>query len=233
VDGQSVYLISDGGLSAVVSPLLDGVGQKAVSPTRILAYESVIEALHAERSVLPVRYATVLEERSAVIEMLHRHQEVFLSALRELDGCVEMAIRILADGGKDQNTLACSPPPLVRLAGRSPGEGFRSWSGADYLLARKRYYVQRDGIGVRGAELQEEFCRALSGLFIQCKKEDPLASSHLFCRPVASVDFLVKRENENAFRQAFRNLSQRRPEMILLSGPWPPYSFVPAHPAGG
>jgi len=209
------------------------VSQGAFDLARILAYESVIEALHAERSVLPVRYATVLEERSEVIEMLHRHQEVFLSALRELDGCVEMAIRILAAGEKDQNAPACSPPRWVRLAGRSPGEGFRSWSGADYLLARKHFYAQIDGIGVRGAELQEEFCQALAGLFVQSKKENPLLSSHFFCRPVASVDFLVKRENENAFRQAFRDLSQRRSEMILLSGPWPPYSFVPAHPAGG
>jgi len=96
VDGQPVFLLSNDGLSATVSKIQHPNISYNIS--WLLAYKQVIEAFHNDLAiggVIPMRYGCLFEERSQVIQILKKCRVKYISLLKELEGCVEMGIRIL------------------------------------------------------------------------------------------------------------------------------------------
>src|SRR3989304_6048406 len=68
VGRRSGFLVEKNGLSAAVSRISD----RDLSPDipRVLAYESVIESIHRRGAVIPLRYGSVLEQKSQNAELL-------------------------------------------------------------------------------------------------------------------------------------------------------------------
>ena len=96
VDGQRVFLLSNDGLSATVSKIQHP--QISYNISWLLAYKQVIEAFHndpAVSGIIPMRYGCLFKERSQVIQILIKCRVKYISLLKELEGCVEMGIRIL------------------------------------------------------------------------------------------------------------------------------------------
>jgi hypothetical protein len=153
--------------------------------------------------------------------MLNRNNNVCLSALRELEGCVELGIRMIVESQESE------PAPVETALDLPP----RSL-GVRYLAARKYHYIARDRFPRQGTDLTEEIREAFRGLFVKCRMETSPVPHSIFRAPVMSLDFLVERKNVSAFRQTFRMLNKGSHAKILLSGPWPPYSFVPTHMGG-
>src|SRR3972149_1891686 len=128
VGGAPVRLIEERGLGAAVSR----IEPPDLTPNvaRALSYAGVVEALHADRAVLPMRYGCLFEEERQVVELLRVHGEEYAGLLRGLDGCVEMGVRVLLP---TESPFPCPPldPEIegasgrARLAARagSPGRG--------------------------------------------------------------------------------------------------------------
>jgi len=221
VDGQPVSLIIASDLCMAVSAASSRVNDACPEVERILAFERVVETFHRERPVLPVRYGLVLDDELQVIEMLNRNRNVYISALRELEGCVELGIRIIVEHQESE------PTPVESALDLPP-----HCSGVRYLAVRKRYYIARDRSPRQETDLTEEIREAFRGLFVKCRMETSTIPNSIFRAPIMSLDFLVERKNVTAFRRTFRMLSKESHVKILLSGPWPPYSFVPTHMGG-
>jgi len=221
VDGQPVSLIIASDLCMVVSAVSNRANDARPDVERILAFERVVETFHRERPVLPVRYGLILDDELQAIGMLNRNSAVYISALRELEGCVELGIRMIVENEESE------PAPVETALDLPP----RSL-GVRYLAARKYHYIARDRSPRQGTDLTEEIREAFRGLFVKCRMETSPVPNSIFRAPVVSLDFLVERKNVNAFRQTFRMLNKGSHAKILLSGPWPPYSFVPTHMGG-
>jgi len=221
VDGQPVSLIMASDLCMVVSAVSNRINDARPDVERILAFERVVETFHRERPVLPVRYGLVLDDELQAIGMLNQNKNVCISALRELEGCVELGIRIIVENQESE------PAPAETALDLPP----RSL-GVRYLAARKYHYIARDRSSRQGTYLTEETREAFRGLFVKCRMETSPVVNSIFRAPVMSLDFLVERKNVNAFRQTFRTLNKGSHVKILLSGPWPPYSFVPMRMGG-
>jgi len=215
VDGQPVRLIENGSLSAVVSVLSARIESLPRDARSVLVYEKVIETFHREGAVLPLRYGSLLEEECQVIEHLRQHRQAYLTTLHELDGCVEMGIRVILEHGKGHTPDAREPCEVSPCA-----------TGAEYLAARKDYFAECDRLRGRGTLVPAQLQEVFAGLFVRCRLESLPPPGSFFRVPVLSLDFLVKREYEEAFRQTFRTLSQAHSLKMLLSGPWPPHSFA-------
>jgi hypothetical protein len=91
-----------------------------------------------------------------------------------------------------------------------------------YLAARQSQYTARDAARNEVSQLAERMEGAFQGLFARCKTEAFCLRDH----QVLSLHFLVRRDETERFRDAFRRLEQRAPEKLLLTGPWPPYNFA-------
>lgn len=234
VDGQPVFLIDDGGLSVVVSGFLQPAGSPAADVSSILDFEKVVAAFHRTRTVLPFRFGCVLDGEARAREALRERRAEYQALLLRLGGCVEMGIRLLLPlKGKEPSGGEAAPVPAART---SPG--------VNYLRARKALYTEEDRFASgEGDDPTVGRCRAaFAGVYEDSRSElPPIPGPGAFkgdrAAPggkngaetavrMASLVFLVKRDREEAFREAFRVLSREGGMKILLSGPWPPYNFV-------
>jgi len=205
VGGAPVKLIEEDGLGAAVS--LIEPSDLAPNIERGLAYARVVEALHAGRTVLPMRYGCLFTEEPRVVELLRLHREEYAAILRELDGCVEMGVRVLADY-QESPSADCG----MRIT-----ESLSQAQGTTYLAGRRTVYAEREW---RDRE-EGKVVAALTGLFVRWKAESLQSNS-----PHVALSFLVKQEAMESFRVAFRRFSRTERARLLLSGPWPPYNFA-------
>ena len=187
---------------------------------RAFAYARVVEAIHAERAVVPMRYGCVFSDEGEVIDLLRARGEEYAHVLQALDGCVEMGILLLV-GRTEVTTHATSVPTDVAVTGDdSPG--------TSYLAGRQRSYHEQDRHIHEGVAQLERIRALFSGLFVTCRTPSPCAPSvhRIVPAPVFGLHFLIKQECLRPFRRVFRRIHPLDGGQLLLSGPWPPYNFV-------
>jgi hypothetical protein len=225
VGGRPVYQVTHRRLSAAMSR----IAQADLTPdlARVRAYDWVVAAFHRRRSVIPLRYGCVLERESQVVQLLEERAPQYEALLQELEGCVEMGLRVLlptvslaavppggAAGGREE--LGPCPPARIAAPARP---------GLAYLTARKARYAHLDRWTTEYRQAADRCLARFAGLYVKSKTEGP--SPRL---PLLSLYFLVPQGLLESFRQAFRNFNCTEPARLLLSGPWPPYNFVTPGP---
>jgi hypothetical protein len=100
--------IRSGDLSVLCRP----ASPREVTPEALWSHDAMLEALMAERDLLPVRYGTVVPDERAAARALAERQEQLMTSLDRVRGAVELALRV---------------QPLAKV---SPA------SGRDYLRAK-------------------------------------------------------------------------------------------------
>jgi len=233
VENCPVVVVTDGDLCAVVSPIEQRSDITRPGVERILAYENIVETLHRRHAVLPVRYGCVFDDASEVIDLLRSRRGVYQAALCQLRGRVEMGIRALLHPTDEAQGRHGHSRTLTDLF-HSNAQGIPP--GRAYLAARRLCYAERDRLDEQLGKQVEAIRQAFAGLFVESVLQDrPFQNAHDGATAI-SIVFLVDREKLGPFRRAFLTFSQAQPTRLLLSGPWPPYSFVPSpspSPAGG
>jgi hypothetical protein len=218
VDDQPVFVTSINGLNAAISMINSSV--PAPDVPRIMAYKRVIDAFHRDRTIIPMRYGCILEDEQKVIQLLENRSNHYASLLKELDGCVEIGIRILST----ESGIGNSDPKNCIYTKNDPAfcTQKQTNSGQAYLDARKAFYDKKDRLS-RHMEMAIDGIRsAVSGLYLKFKQET-LSSSH---GQLISLSFLVPRESVEHFCHVYGHISSEESVKLLMSGPWPPYNFV-------
>ena len=231
VDGAKVSRVAAAGLAASFSRVRP---QDAVpSVPRLQAYARVIEALHKCHTVLPMRYGCELSTRAQLVELLCERRAEFQAALDEVEGCVELSIRILLKKTEAPAPTDVRPAPACRqksptcqshfgdgtpFGGRGPGPS----PGQAYLAKRKAWYVDQDHQWNEAAAAARRMEKAFDGLSLRCVTEPPRPGRE----QLLTLHFLVRRKDQEPFRQEFGRLEKSAPERLLLTGPWPPYNFT-------
>jgi len=237
IDGSTLALAVEGELAAAYSTApVDSL--PAPTPLQAKAYAQAVDIMHRSCTVLPMRYGNVLANEQQIVELLRKHKAEFLSKLQELDGCIEMGIRmIISKQGQHARNDADARPP-------QNGAAYLQWHrrpacdscmftgetpvphGAAYLQARRRRYAELDSVAQQVKDHAGRCRAAFDGLLVQCKIESSTLPDSANYAALLSLYFLVKKECEQPFRRAFRELADREPAKLILSGPWPPYNFA-------
>jgi hypothetical protein len=225
VAGHPVYQVADRRLRAAVSR----INRADLTPDlpRVRAYERVVSSCHRRGTVVPMRYGCVVEQESQVIEMLSAQGSHYEALLQELEGCVEMGLRVLLPSGPWAGVTPGDPEEAREVAGPYPQnpEAAPDRLGLAYLTARKARYARQDRWTKEYRQAADRCQAQFATLFVKCKTEAPSARL-----PLLSLYFLLPRPAVELFRQAFRQLTETESARLLLSGPWPPYNFVTASP---
>jgi hypothetical protein len=225
VGGRPIFQVAHRRLSVVVSQ----VDPPDLAPDlpKVRAYERVISSYHRQGTVVPMRYGCVVGQESRVRQLLDEHGSHYEGLLQELEGCVEMGLRILLPSGPWAAVTPGGPAGSREVVGpqRPDPAGRPDRLGLAYLTARKAQYAHQDRWTREYRQAAERCLAHFSGLFVKSKQEGP--SPRL---PLLSLHFLVPRPAVDPFRQAFRHLTRAEPARLLLSGPWPPYNFVTSDP---
>lgn len=206
-DGVLLSAVVENGLAIVFAQVPDAAAQPTVP--QLLAYARVIEALHRQCPVLPMRFGCLFENGKELCDFLHKRQAIFQPRLRELDGCSEISVRVMhADGPGEES----KPPSIVELKN----------TGAAYLAARRASYLLREHQSQKTTLLGDKLRQAFQGLF-RAFRTDQYADKG---GSVVSFHFLVSSENTDPFRAAFHQFQLESSLKVRLSGPWPPYNFA-------
>lgn len=243
VDGHELGLIGGGwgdggGLVALVSSVpADVFGESALRAQMedlgrleeiARAHHAVIDAAFAETVVLPLRLATVYLDERRVVAMLTEQRPPFERLLAELDGHVELGVKVYADPAAVSTlTAATAPaatvPPEAPAAPASPGRAY---------LARRR--AQRRGT--------QDLYRAAGDIAAEARSvAESLSRARAVHRPqqgelsrhrgenVSNEAYLVATEDADRFRERVGDLALRAPGVhVEVTGPWAPYSFATA-----
>lgn len=223
VGGRPVYQVAHRGLSAALSEI--GRADLAPDIPRIQAYERVVLSYHHKGAVVPMRYGCVVEQESQAIQLLEEHGPQYEVLLQELDGCVEMGLRVLLPSGPWAAVIPGGPEVSREVSGPCPPDPAAAPDrlGLTYLTARKAHYASQDRWTTEYRQAAQRCREQFTGLYVKYTTEAP--SPRL---PLLSLYFLVPRPAVESFRLAFRQLAESEPARLLLSGPWPPYNFVTA-----
>jgi hypothetical protein len=172
------------------------------------AYASTIDALHARETILPLRFGSILESASDLDDWLRVRADEWRTTLEEVEGCDEMGLRVLLD-------QPVNPPSIAANASNDR-------PGTSYLRALKARIDISDAVQAEADRLAGWLGEALGESFRRAIVENTGPDRER----LLSLTYLVPRAALDRFRQALRPLQTRIPGKLLLTGPWPPYSFV-------
>lgn len=215
LEGTSLFSVTHQDIAAVVSTLATA----KVPPTEdnVWRHEAIVEALMADRAVLPVRFGTVLADEAAVHATLAVHYADFAASLDRVRGRVELSLRVLWN----DDVLPPQPSP-------AGGGGCGKGCGRTYLMARLEEERQRQAWRQRAEALAAELHTLLDRLAVESARQVLVTP-----RLLLTAAYLVERDQVAAFRREVEALSAAHPELrFLCTGPWPAYSFVSRFPIG-
>jgi hypothetical protein len=195
-------LLTAHGLAAVASAVEEISAPPSVSS--LLAFEKLVEALHARHAVIPLRYGCVMEDEAAVARLLENHRQDYGALLARLQGMTEMGIRVLW------------PARSAALPDLPPSPGAR------YLASLRNRYPSAQPLAGEEAQLADGIIASLSDCSVEQRREVSSSSQ----QRLLSLYFLTSRAGVERFRNQARQICPPSGAKILLSGPWPPYNFA-------
>jgi hypothetical protein len=226
--GGPLHLLACGQLGAVVSVLRAadagdaGDARPAATTDNLVRHEQVVEAVCAAGAALPVRFGTVLPTAEAVTRALAAQEDTLRADLGRIGDKIEEGVAVLWPSAGATSTMA---QPSAEVGGRAgddaaPGRGGRR--GVAYLRGRQAEYRRAEANQARAEALARDLDAALRPHALDCRRS--LCPSE---RLALRDRYLLERTQASAFQATFDEVRQRHPEVrFLLSGPWPPYSFV-------
>jgi hypothetical protein len=172
----------------------------AASEATLRAHDAVVRALAAAADpVLPVRFGQWVGDEAELARLLAPRAAALRDALRQVAGCQQMTLRVLAPAPPP----AAEPPP-------APAEP--SGPGTRYLLARRRELASPPRIAPLLARLAP---------LVRAERLAPAPRPY-----AATVYHLVERRRLAAYLATLAAAADDDPH-LAWSGPWPPWAFAP------
>ncbi len=215
LEGTSVFTLTYRDIAAVVCPLT--TADVSLTEANLWRHEAIVEALMADRAVLPVRFGTLLADEVAVQNVLAEHYADFVTSLERVRGRVELSLRVLWEIADSEWQMANSSQRSSAISHQPSAS-----SGRAYLMARLEEERQRQARRQQAEALAEELHAPLAQLAAESTQQVLITP-----RLLLTAAYLVERDQVAAFRREVEALSDAHPTLRLLcTGPWPAYNFV-------
>jgi hypothetical protein len=196
-------------------------------------HEAVLDRALAHSTIVPLRLCTIYESEQSVRDMLEREHDSLVQALDALTGRQEWGVKLIADGDLLSDAARSQSAEAAALEDELGG---RTGGGA-YMLRRRLERHVRDAVDSLGAELADEVHAALQAAAVDAvvlPPQNPELSGHQGMMLLNGA-YLVDAEHVDALRELVAQLEERHRALgaqLELTGPWPPYNFLPGGRAG-
>jgi hypothetical protein len=214
LEGASVYNIPYNDIGIVSSDLS---GKVVTDENTVMTHEKVIETLMEKYTVLPMRFHTVFRKEENVILMMQRLYDEFQINLQRLCGKVEIGLKVLWNGKEVKARI---------IEGMNGDGSIRQTNGASpgrNLLEEKLIEYRVDNAFEHEADRSIEGINNMLNGYIADRSYKRLQTENL----LLDAAYLIEREILCDFRERFDKIRTAYGDFrYLLSGPWPPFSFV-------
>lgn len=195
---------------------------------KLRAHEAIVEEIMRRQPILPCKFGTIYRSVGRVQQVIEEHYPRYLEALTFLRDKEEWGVKVYAEVNRlveqvlrtdDQSpALAASPHK------RSPGHA--------YLLQKHRGRQLNEHLEDTLANLSGQVAQTLALQAVQAE----LVSTAVRLpttpgtRLILNAAYLIAKARVNAFLSCCQALDERFATLgirLVLSGPWPPYHFIP------
>jgi hypothetical protein len=222
-NGAKVRSVSAGAASAVVAecrgPLLPTV-------RALRGHDAVVRRIaRVAPAVLPVRFGALVDSDRSLVTLLDAWSEDLQKALTLVDGHCQMTLRLFARAGAAAAPALSGPVGEAKAGDEADGadqahEAARTHPGTKYLTRR----AQAHAFAQSAPEL-EPLRQALA----------PIVTAERIARHgrhdqgslVLTACHLIPRSAVTTYRRLLRRHAAALQYRAVVSGPWPPYAFVP------
>jgi hypothetical protein len=233
-----VERVAAGDLAALVSrvpcaefgaePLRENLNDLAWLERVARSHEAVLDHVLGSTTIVPLRLCTIYESEASVRRMLEREQATLIEALDVLAGRQEWGVKLLLDREMLEREARARSPEAATLEDEA---GSRSAGGA-YMLGRRLERHVREVADSLAAEVAEDVHAHMQDWAIDAVTRPPQnrdLSGHEG-EMLLNGSYLVEDHRADALAELAAELEERHRELgahIELTGPWPPYNFVP------
>jgi hypothetical protein len=215
--GDDLYTVCFNDISAVVSDA--PLKKYRVSRENSLAHEKAIETVMNNNAVLPVRFATIAEDREKVKRILQREHDKFAEMLNNVKDRTELGLKAIfreqAIYGhilqKYENIRLLKEKLTAQNPEKSHYEHVQIGRMVEEALQREKQIVKDD------------ILNTLKPLAAEVKTNDTYGELM-----IVNAAFFVEKKNEADFDQQVRELDEQYGEKVTFkyAGPLPPFNFV-------
>lgn len=212
VGRAGVRVLPLGAYAAVVSETVEE--SPVVNEENLLAHNRVNAAALAVTTPLPCRFGTrTAPERLA--EYVSSNAAALAAALARVRGRVEMSVKLM---GKAE--VETEGGGALRSSGTAVELG-ATGAGTAFLLKKRREILGEEDVRRRAEEAAAWLAAGVGELARETAERLCVSKAML-----VSAAHLVERERVEKYRVRLRTLAAERDDLrLLISGPWPPYSF--------
>jgi hypothetical protein len=192
------------------------------------AHEAVLEDALESGTAVPLRMCTIYESDDSVRRMLEREHDALADALELLSGREEWGVKVLVDPERLTREARARSDEAERLE-RELGD--RSGGGA-YMLRRRLERHVREVADSLASEVADQVHARIQDWAIDAVTLPPQnreLSGHEG-EMLLNAAYLVEADRVAGLADVVRELESRHEDLgarIELTGPWPPYNFVP------
>jgi hypothetical protein len=236
---RPVELLAEGSLAAAVSevaleefgeaPLRERLRDMAWVERVARGHETVLEQIRAQATVVPMRMCTVYRSESRVREMLRLQEGALRHAIGHLDGKAEWGVKVFSDTS-ELTAVGTDAPDDQESADEARGAAYmRRRHGARDRRERERQQLEESA-----GQIHERLC-TLAGDGHALPPQRPEVSGHAGDMVLNGV-YLVPNDSQERFHAEVQVLEDEFAPLgvkLVLTGPWPPYNFVPGSIGAG
>jgi hypothetical protein len=178
-------------------------------------HDDVVRAAARVTTTIPLRLATICADDAAAARRLAELDNQAATVLDELDGRDEWGVKVFA---------VDEPQAVAGAPTGSPGA-----SGVAYLQRRREQLDRRSARTALAAQEGDRVYRQLERWAVRAHRHRPQDQrlSGVTAPMLLNAAYLVDRHRADEFRRAVDELAGvRPPDSVVLTGPWPPYSFA-------
>ena len=195
-------------------------------------HEAVLERALEGATIVPLRLCTIFEDDGAVRRMLADQRSTLVSALDLLTGHQEWGVKLIADraaleaAARERSSEVDTPAEDVGA----------SSAGSAYLLRRREERQVREAADRLAVDVADEVHARLQDWASDAVLNPPQnrdLSGHEG-EMLLNGAYLVETPKVERLRELVSELQERYRDLgvrLELTGPWPPYNFVPRDPA--
>ena len=212
-----VTTVADDGLAALVSECPD---TPTARRAELMAHARVLEQVVETETVLPMQFGMCMPDDQTVRhELLVTHRPRLGALLSQLDGTVQLTVKVVYREDDALREVLHRSPPLLRMRERlasipADAAHFKQAEFGQQVAAELERMSSRDGAEILGA---------LAPLCLAHAEGKLLSPYHIL-----NTAFLVRREARARFDEAVGAIGEQWNEVgtVRYLGPQPPYSFV-------
>jgi hypothetical protein len=206
INGAQVFGYPNGEFAVIVSEHLPG---SILDQKSIVEHARVVSECFRNTTVLPFRFGTIFDSDDGLRKAVKANRKAFLDTVTRLRGKAEMHLKLVVKDGSLREAMTDIELPAT--------------TGGAYLSCLREQATRQRERQTKARALSVQVHKLFSPLEeeVSCRKVDS-GAMQLDIAHLIDEKSIVKYQNR--YSTAARQLKDCD---LLISGPWPPYHFMP------